>query len=259
MSLIQQMTMRFLLTNDDGIHAPGLLHLAEVLSHTAEVWMVAPDRDRSGSSHALTLDRPLIAQSLADRKISVNGTPADCVRLALSSLLMDQPPQLVISGINQGSNLGNDVFYSGTVGAAREGFLSGCSALAISLDGCDPIYYRKAAEVVQRLITQLHPLLLQSKQLLNVNIPDIHSIKSFAATRLGTRKIPEPIQPLKNPRNTPIYWIGQSADPQDAGPGTDFHALAHHHVSVTCLNVDFTISENKSLENALNTLSLCEA
>jgi 5'-nucleotidase len=252
------MTMRVLLTNDDGIHAPGLFHLAEVLSNTAEVWMIAPDRDRSGSSHALTLDRPLIAHALADRKISVNGTPADCVRLALSSLLME-PPQLVISGINQGSNLGNDVFYSGTVGAAREGFLSGCSALAISLEGCDPVYYRKAAEVVQRLITQLFPLLLQSKQLLNINIPDDCLIKSFEVTRLGTRKIPEPIQPLKNPRNTPIYWIGQSADPQDAGPGTDFHALANHHVSVTSLSVDFTISENKQLENALNTLSLCEA
>lgn len=235
--------MKILISNDDGVHAPGLSILAKALAQIAEVTIVAPDRDRSGASNSLTLQHPLRLRYFDNNVISVQGTPTDCVHLALTGLLsQDKLPDMVISGINAGSNLGEDVFYSGTVAAAMEGRFLGIPAIAFSIAGNEPMYYSTAAEVAKRLVTLLYEKPIPAKTILNVNIPDIpfDDLKGYEVTRLGTRHNADRMMPSKDPRGHTIYWIGSSGKEDDAGKGTDFYALSQSQVSITPLQLDLT-------------------
>lgn len=233
--------MRILLSNDDGCHAEGLRCLTEALKAFAEVTVVAPDRNRSGASNSLTLDAPLRLRQDAPGLFCVDGTPTDCVHLAITGLL-DEAPDMVVSGINAGANLGDDVLYSGTVAAAMEGRFLGFPAVAVSLvtDGARhyPTAARFACELVKRLVS--HPL--PADTILNVNVPDLpwEQIKGVEATRLGHRHRSEPVMKDTDPRGRPIYWVGPPGAEQDAGPGTDFNALRHGCISVTPIQVDLT-------------------
>lgn len=235
--------MKVLISNDDGVHAPGLSILAKALSQIAEVTVVAPDRDRSGASNSLTLQQPLRLRVLDKGIISVQGTPTDCVHLALTGLLTDDKlPDMVVSGINAGANLGEDVFYSGTVAAAMEGRFLGLPAIAFSITGNEPTYYSTAAEVAKRLVALLYEKPIPAKTILNVNIPDVafDDLKGYEVTRLGTRHNADRMQPSKDPRGHTIYWIGSSGKEDDAGLGTDFYALSQQKVSITPLQLDLT-------------------
>jgi len=233
--------MRILLSNDDGYFAPGLAMLAEALSALAEVTVVAPERDRSGASNSLTLDRPLLVRRSHLGFFYVNGTPTDCVHLAVTGLL-DPLPDMVVSGINHGANMGDDTIYSGTVAAATEGFLLGLPSIAISLakqtEGNYPTAARVAVELVKRFQRQPmhHPMLL------NVNVPDVpyERLRGMRVTRLGRRHKAEPVIKSANPRGETVYWVGAAGNAQDAGEGTDFHAVANDAVSVTPLQIDLT-------------------
>ncbi len=203
--------------------------------------MVAPDRDRSGSSNSLTLDAPLYPQSAPNGFIFINGTPTDCIHLAITGLL-DNDPDMVISGINAGANLGDDVLYSGTVAAAMEGRFLGCPAIAVSLANSNPVHYETAIHVVQELINSVSKLEEGIDILLNVNVPDIpyDQIGMFEVTRLGQRHKSEPSVATVDPRGKSVYWVGPVGPGQDAGPGTDFHAIRNNNVSITPLQVDLT-------------------
>lgn len=236
--------MKILLSNDDGVLAPGLSALASELAKIAEVTVVAPDRNRSGASNSLTLANPLRVQQLSNGFYSVAGTPTDCVHLALAGLLAEKP-DLVISGVNAGANLGDDVFYSGTVAAAMEGRFMGLPSMAISLT-CESSgnnqNYETAAIIARLLAIHLSENSLPAKTILNVNVPDIPQkmLKGFAITRLGTRHNAEPIFPAMDPRGEPFYWIGPAGAEQDAGPGTDFYAIKHGEISLTPIQLDLT-------------------
>jgi 5'-nucleotidase len=235
--------MKILISNDDGVHAPGLAILTQALAQIAEVTVVAPDRDRSGASNSLTLQYPLRLRHLEENIISVQGTPTDCVHLALTGLLKkDEMPDLVVSGINAGSNLGGDVFYSGTIAAAMEGRFLGIPAVAFSIAGGEPLYYSTAAEVAKRIVQLIYKKPIPAKTILNVNIPDVafESLKGFMATRLGTRHVADRMMPSKDPRGHTIYWIGTSGREDDAGEGTDFYAMRQQQVSITPLQLDLT-------------------
>lgn len=233
--------MRFLLSNDDGYLAPGLARLAEALSRLGEVTVVAPERDRSGASHSLTLDRPLTVRRAPNGFFFVNGTPTDCVHLAVTGL-MDSPPDMVISGINNGANMGDDTIYSGTVAAAMEGFLLGIPSLAVSLVSKRGEHFNTAADaaasVVQRLMDKPWP----APVLLNLNVPDVapELLAGIDVTRLGRRHKAEPVIQMKSPRGETIYWVGPAGEAQDAGEGTDFFAVAQSRASLTPLQVDLT-------------------
>lgn len=233
--------MRILLSNDDGYLAPGLVCLAEGLGGLGSITVVAPDRDRSGASNSLTLDRPIRATEGENGFIRVNGTPTDCVHLAITGLL-DHEPDIVISGINNGGNLGDDVIYSGTVAAAVEGRYLGFPAIAVSLAGRRPHHYASGLEAVRRIVQRLQRERLAQDLILNVNVPDRPwgEIRGFRVTRLGFRHKAEPVIPSTDPRGNPIYWIGSAGPEYDAGPGTDFHAIREGFVSVTPLQVDLT-------------------
>ena len=233
--------MNILLSNDDGYLAPGLACLAEHLNTCAEINVVVPDRDRSGASNSLTLDRPLFAVRGENGFFRVNGTPTDCVHLAITGLLA-QEPDMVISGINAGANLGDDVLYSGTVAAAMEGRFLGYPAIAVSLAGQAPENYETAATVVLQLLNHLHDEPLPSDIILNINVPDVPyaELQGFAVTRLGNRHKSEPVIESKDPRGRPVYWVGPVGSEQDAGEGTDFHAVRNGLVSITPLQVDLT-------------------
>ncbi len=233
--------MNILLSNDDGYQAPGIQTLAHHLRQVAEVTMVAPDRDRSGASNSLTLERPLRATWVDEVTVRVDGTPTDCVHLAITGLLRSEP-DMVISGINSGANLGDDVLYSGTVAAAMEGRFLGLPAMAVSLVGSPPSHYDTAAQVVLRLIDRLLANPLPADTILNVNVPDLPwaELAGFEATRLGHRHKAEPVITSADPRGRPIYWVGPPGAEQDAGPGTDFYAVRHKRVSVTPIQVDLT-------------------
>ncbi len=234
--------MRILISNDDGYQAPGIRCLAEALAAIAKITVVAPDRDRSGASNSLTLSNPIRAYNHDDGYISVDGTPTDCVHLAITGLLEDEP-DMVISGINAGANLGDDVLYSGTVAAAMEGRFLGLPAMAVSLvSGEQPRYFETAARVVVRLLERLGSDPLPADTILNINVPDLpwDEIHGFAATRLGHRHKSEPVVRMQDPRGQPIYWVGPAGSEQDAGPGTDFHAVRHGFVSVTPIHTDLT-------------------
>lgn len=233
--------MRILLSNDDGYQAPGLKTLANILKSIADITVVAPDRNRSGASNSLTLDAPMRPQIMDNGFICVDGTPTDCVHLAITGLL-DQEPDMVIAGVNAGSNLGDDVIYSGTVAAAMEGRFLGLPAMAISLVGEKFQYYETAAQVAVKLVEKLEKHPLPADTILNVNVPDVpwDELAGFEATRLGRRHKSEPVVKTEDPRGRPIYWVGPVGKEEDAGPGTDFHAINNNAVSITPIHVDLT-------------------
>jgi 5'-nucleotidase len=233
--------MRILISNDDGVYAPGLAILADTLREIADIDVVAPDRNRSGASNSLTLHNPIRVKRLENGFISVEGTPTDCVHLALTGLL-DQAPDMVVAGVNAGANLGDDVLYSGTVAAATEGRFLGLPAIAVSLVGNEFRHYETAAQVAKKLVQQIHLVELPNQIILNVNVPDIplHVLQGLEVTRLGTRHCAEPTIKQKDPRGHTIYWVGPPGAEQDAGPGSDFYAINTGKVSVTPLKVDLT-------------------
>ncbi|MDQ8037931.1 MAG: 5'/3'-nucleotidase SurE [Pedobacter sp.] len=238
--------MRFLLSNDDGVQSPGLEALAEALATIGEVTVVAPDSERSAFSSALTLDRPLRPVKQRNGFWAVNGTPADCVHLALNGFL-DFEPDIVVSGINSGANLGDDTLYSGTVAAALEGRFLGKTGIAVSLVGAHAKgygieSYRPAAAMVVRLIKGWSHLRLPERTILNVNVPDmpLEDLRGFKVTRLGHRGRAKDVLTLEDPRGRKTYWIGLSGEPVDSGVGTDFHAVSEAYVSVTPLLTDLT-------------------
>ncbi len=233
--------MHILLSNDDGYLAEGLNALASALSEHAEISVVAPDRNRSAASNSLTLEMPLRAYAADNGFIKVDGTPTDCVHLAITGLLKNEP-DMVFAGINHGSNLGDDVLYSGTVAAASEGRFLGLPAVAISLAGSNPVYFETAAHVAVTLLRQLVNKPLPEDTILNVNVPDvaIKNLKGYQATRLGQRHKSEPVIKSEDPRGRIIYWVGPPGAEQDAGPGTDFYAINTGFVSVTPLQLDLT-------------------
>jgi len=233
--------MHILLSNDDGYSAPGLHALAEALKEHADITVVAPERNRSGASNSLTLDRPLHATTTPEGYIKVDGTPTDCVHLAITGLL-DREPDMVFAGINHGANLGDDVIYSGTVAAATEGRFLGLPAVAISLGGVNPSHFESAAQVAVILFDNIRRHPLPSDTILNVNVPDLpfSEIKGFRSTRLGQRHKAEPVVRGHDPRGREIFWVGAAGPEQDAGEGTDFHAVREGYVSVTPLQIDLT-------------------
>jgi 5'-nucleotidase len=232
--------MRILISNDDGYLAPGLAALADALAGIADIVVVAPDSNRSGASNSLSLDRPLTVQQAANGFYFVNGTPTDCVHIALTGMLIDRP-DLVVSGINNGPNMGDDTLYSGTVAAATEGFLFGIPAIAFS-QGEHGWSHIDAAARVARDIVQRRYDALEQPYLLNVNIPNrpYEELGAAVATRLGRRHASEPVIKGLDPRGREIFWIGPPGATRDAGEGTDFHAVAQGFVSVTPLQIDLT-------------------
>jgi 5'-nucleotidase len=233
--------MHILLSNDDGYSSPGLEALANALKSIAQVDVVAPERDRSGASNSLTLDRPLRVKEAPNGFKYVDGTPTDCVHIAITGL-MDREPDMVISGINRGANLGDDVLYSGTVAAAMEGRFLGAPAIAVSLAGPEGKHFTTAAQIALQLVKQLHREKLPADTILNVNVPDVpmSDIAGLSATRLGHRHKAEPVVRAHDPHGRPVYWVGAPGAAADAGPGTDFHAVANRFVSITPLHVDLT-------------------
>jgi len=232
--------MHFLLSNDDGYQSPGISALAEALEALGKVTVVAPDRDCSGASNSLTLDSPLYVKRDVRGFYYVNGTPSDCVHLAITGLL-DEEPNMVISGINSGANLGDDVLYSGTVAAAMEGRFLGCPAIAFSLAGEKPTDYSASILAAKKIVKSLieNPL---DDVLFNINIPDINydQIKGFKVTRLGNRHKSEPAIETFDPKGRKVYWVGPVGAEQDAGEGTDFHAIRTQHISITPIQIDLT-------------------
>jgi 5'-nucleotidase len=239
--IISHLFMRILLSNDDGYFAPGLAALAEGLAPLGEITVVAPERDRSGASNSLTLDRPLSLHRAHNGFLYVNGTPTDCVHMAVTGLL-DFEPDVVVSGINNGSNMGDDTLYSGTVAAATEGYLLGVPAIAVSLVGKEFNHYATAARVARELVERLRRDPFGAPVLLNVNVPDVpfESIAGYEVTRLGRRHKAQPVVAGRNPRGETVYWVGPAGAAREAGPGTDFHALERGAVSITPLQVDLT-------------------
>ena len=233
--------MHILISNDDGYLAPGLASLAASLAEVSKVTVVAPDRNRSAASNSLTLDMPLRVRHMENGFYSVDGTPTDCVHLAVTGLL-DEEPDIVFSGINNGENMGDDVLYSGTVAAATEGRFLGLPSVALSMNASEPKHFSTAAEVAVQLYKQLLNKKLPADTILNVNVPDVplEQIRGFKATRLGQRHRAEPVIEARDPRNKKIFWVGPPGETQDAGEGTDFHAIEHNFVSVTPLQIDLT-------------------
>ena len=243
--------MRILVSNDDGYFSPGIALLAERLAALGEVTVVAPERDRSGASNSLTLDRPLTVRRAANGFRYVDGTPTDCVHLALTGLV-DPLPDLVVSGINHGANMGDDTIYSGTVAAATEGYLFGIPSLAVSLVGKSGKHFETAAAVAVQMVERFARAPFAPPILLNINVPDLPlaELGGIEATRLGRRHKAEPVVQVKTPRGETAYWIGPAGDAQDAGPGTDFHAVAAGRVSVTPLQIDLSQHQQLPLVKA---------
>ncbi len=247
--------MRILLSNDDGYFSPGINMLAEHLSSLAEIVVVAPERDRSGASNSLTLDRPLTIRKSQNGFFYVNGTPTDCVHLAVTGLLSELP-DMVISGINDGANMGDDTIYSGTVAAAMEGYLLGIPSFAVSMSRHNPQYFLTAAKVVEDLVRHYEKTGFPPPLLLNINVPDIlyDELRGMSVTRLGKRHKAEPVIKSTTPRGETVYWVGAAGTAQDAGPGTDFYAVENQQVSITPLQIDLT--QYKQLDALQNWLSL---
>jgi 5'-nucleotidase len=233
--------MKILLSNDDGYLAPGLAALAQHLSKIADITVVAPERNRSGASNSLTLDRPLSVKQAANGFFYVNGTPTDCVHIALTGL-MQEMPDMVISGINDGANMGDDTIYSGTVAAATEGYLLGIPSMAVSMSQHQPSHFETAASIMVDLVKRFNHSEILEPTLLNVNVPDVplSEIKGQKITRLGKRHKAEPVIQLKTPRGETVYWVGAAGQPNDGGEGTDFHAVAQGFVSISPIQVDLT-------------------
>lgn len=233
--------INILVSNDDGVNAPGIIALSDALNAFAKVLTVAPDRNCSGASNSLTLTNPLRINTLNNGYVSVNGTPTDCVHLAIRQLCKVEP-NIVVSGINAGANMGDDTLYSGTVAAAMEGRFLGLPAIAISLVGKNLQHYQSAADYAARIVKNLlaHPI--ESNQILNVNVPDLplEQIKGIKVTRLGARHKAEGMVKTQDPAGKDIYWLGPVGAEQDSGEGTDFGAVADGYVSITPLTVDLT-------------------
>jgi 5'-nucleotidase len=233
--------VRILVSNDDGYFAPGITLLAQALGRLGEVTVVAPERDRSGASNSLTLDRPLSVRRAANGFYFVNGTPTDCVHIAVTGLL-DFMPDAVVSGINLGANMGDDTIYSGTVAAATEGYLLGIPSLAVSLASKEGRHFESAIGVALQIVERLRRFPVGEPVLLNVNVPDVEAaaLRGFEVTRLGRRHKAEPVVKMQTPRGDTAYWIGPAGGAADAGPGTDFCAVENGRVSVTPLSMDLT-------------------
>jgi 5'-nucleotidase len=233
--------MRILLSNDDGYQAPGLACLAKAVGGVASIDVVAPDRDRSGASNSLTLTRPLRVRKSDNGFYYVDGTPTDCVHLAITGLT-ETEPDIVVSGINRGANLGDDVIYSGTVAAAMEGRFLGLPAMAVSLVGHEGKHFETAGRIVLQLLEELSSHPLPADTILNINVPDVpyDDLVGLEATRLGHRHKSEPVIRMEDPHGEPIYWVGPPGGEADAGPGTDFHAIRQNKVSITPLHIDLT-------------------
>ncbi|MGL6176186.1 MAG: 5'/3'-nucleotidase SurE [Vibrionaceae bacterium] len=240
--------MHILLCNDDGIFAEGLATLKAALCDLAQITVVAPDRNRSGASNSLTLEQPLRMRKVADEQYAVLGTPTDCMHMAVNCVL-DKRADLVISGINHGANLGDDVLYSGTVAAATEGCLLGMPAIAVSL--CGSKNFVTAAQVVRELVLKHQQNPLPQGRILNVNVPDCapSELRGWQVTRLGARHRAETMIKEQDPRDSTIYWIGPPAETQDAGKGTDFYAIEQQFVSLTPLQVDLTAHDTLTALN----------
>ena len=233
--------MRILLSNDDGYFAPGIEALAEALSGLGDIVVVAPEQNRSGASNSLTLDRPLYLKKSANGFYFVNGTPTDCVHLAVTGML-DSLPDIIVSGINHGANMGDDTIYSGTVAAATEGYLLGIPSIAISLTSFEGKNFETAGRVARELVERFMRQPILEPVLLNVNVPDIPyaELKGREVTRLGRRHKAEPVVKMISPRNETVYWVGAAGAAADAGAGTDFNAVERGFVSITPLQIDLT-------------------
>ncbi len=233
--------MQILLSNDDGYLAPGLGIMAQCLSRLGQLTIVVPDRNRSAASNSLTLSRALNTQLVSENFYKVDGTPTDCVHLAITGILQEEP-DIVISGPNDGPNMGDDVLYSGTVAAATEGRFLGLPAIAVSMGSFEPVHYETACWAIENILTKLQNKPLTDNTILNVNVPDlpIEDIQGFRATRLGNRHKSEGVIKQKNPRGETIYWVGPPGEEQDAGEGTDFFAVKQGFISVTPLQIDLT-------------------
>lgn len=233
--------MRILLSNDDGYFAPGLAALAEALIGLGEIVVVAPEQNRSGASNSLTLDRPLMLKQAPSGFHFVNGTPTDCVHLAVTGML-DSLPDIIVSGINLGANMGDDTIYSGTVAAATEGYLLGIPSFAVSLTSHEGRHFETAGKVARDLVERFIRDPIREPVLLNVNVPDLplEQLQGLEVTRLGRRHKAEPVVKMKSPRNETVYWVGAAGAAADAGPGTDFNAVERGCVSMTPLQIDLT-------------------
>jgi 5'-nucleotidase len=233
--------MRILLSNDDGYFAPGLEALATALAGLGEIVVVAPEQNRSGASNSLTLDRPLFLKQAASGYYFVNGTPTDCVHLAVTGML-EYLPDIIVSGINLGANMGDDTIYSGTVAAATEGFLLGIPSIAISLTSFEGRHFATAGRVARELVERFIADPIREPVLLNVNVPDLpyDQLAGTEVTRLGRRHKAEPVVRMTSPRNETVYWVGAAGAAADAGPGTDFNATERGCVSITPLQIDLT-------------------
>jgi len=231
--------MRVLVSNDDGYFSPGIAALAQAMRSFGEVTVVAPEADRSGASNSLTLDRPLYVRRSSQGFYYVNGTPTDCVHVAVTGFL-DHRPDLVVSGINNSANLAEDTLYSGTVAAAMEGYLLGLPAIAFSLASRSFEHLETAVAVAQQVVRRLIDQPFAKARLLNVNIPSvpIGELQGYELTRLGRRHVAQPVETAVSPRGETVYWVGPPGGQREAGPGTDFHALNQSRVSVTPLQVD---------------------
>lgn len=233
--------MNILLSNDDGYFALGLAELAQALAGLGDIVVVAPEQNRSGASNSLTLDRPLFLKKAANGFHFVNGTPTDCVHLAVTGML-DRLPDIIVSGINNGANMGDDTIYSGTVAAATEGFLLGIPSIAISLTSFEGKNFESAGRVARELVERFIRDPMKEAVLLNVNVPDIPyaELKGMEVTRLGRRHKAEPVVRMVSPRSETVYWVGAAGAAADAGPGTDFNAVERGCVSITPLQIDLT-------------------
>lgn len=231
--------MRILVCNDDGYFSPGITALAEAMAAFGQVTVVAPEADRSGASNSLTLDRPLYVRQSSNGFYYVNGTPTDCVHVAVTGFLPHRP-DLVVSGINNSANLAEDTLYSGTVAAAMEGYLLGIPSVAFSLASRSFDHLATAADVAKRVVAQLMAKPFAMPRLLNVNIPalPVGELAGFELTRLGRRHVAQPVETAISPRGEKVYWVGPPGAQREGGPGTDFHALSQSRVSITPLHVD---------------------
>ena len=246
--------MHILVTNDDGVRAEGIRILAKHLANIAKITVIAPDRNQSGISSAISLETPLRVFEIEDNTYQLNGTPADCVKLALSGFLKDRP-DMVVSGINSGPNLGDDVIYSGTVGGALEGRFLTYPPIAISMGAFKNLHYDTAAKVAAEIIVKLQQSPLEPGFLLNINVPNVayDKLKGTHITRQGDRFFSEPLMPTKDGRGKPIYWLGEAGKIKDGGSGTDFNAIAENHVSISPMDVNLTVHRKiNALQNWLN-------
>ncbi len=246
--------MLILLSNDDGYFATGLNILAEHISKIADIIVVAPERNRSGASNSLTLDRPLTVRKASNGFYYLNGTPTDCVHLAVTGLI-EEVPDMIISGINDGANMGDDTIYSGTVAAAMEGYLLGIPSFAVSMSQHNATYFETAAKVIVELIEHYKAKTFPAPILMNVNVPDVPyaELKGKVVTRLGKRHKAEPVIKSTSPRGDTLYWVGPAGLAADAGVGTDFYAVANNQVSLTPLQADLTHHQQlDALKNWIN-------